>query len=937
MYIAVGVAVPTTVIATTIAMARMRRRTIYRGVPILIAASLIISRLVLIASPFWFYPVLYVLMNLASTLGSFYCWGIAGAICDTREAKRLFPVFAAGGILGSSIGGLLTPLVVSLVGAANLILIWGIMVGATAVLAFFVTREVPERPLRVRRRTRPLRSFAQGYREVTASRLFPSYLAMTALFVALFFLLSFSFSRLSIAEFPDEVSLAGFFGLFQGVATGTGLLVSIFVAPRLFSRVGFLGALVLYGAVFVVGFAVTSAFPLFVPVVVFRYLQLAVYLGIAGPAYQAVFSVSPQNARERTRLLVDGVFGQFGMVLAGAALILLNRLPGLRFHFVTAIAPALGALGFALLARARYGDQVRSALRAGGAGLFDRGRWLTADTIDSREVQIALESFASQDVVSRRAAAGILSSIATSEVIDALVGGLGDVDSEVRRLCAEGLGNSGASGSLLELRRMLSDESPRVRRQAVDAIARLTSYEAGLRETLEPMLEDGDARVRAVAAAALARLNVPNARERLSGFLSSKNPRIVRLALDAFELVPDLVPVRKVATLLAHPNGRLANESASVLARVGGRSEPVLGELLRADEAVEQPPAECVLSVYSDMGRVRDPEPLVRFSDHCLERLGSYRTVAAQLDSVIVDGTTATTEPRSTAAAIEESARRLARWAIWARALAAGRYDHLVVEGLVSGDPETRSYAVESIESLGLDDSIEPALETIERGAAASGMTGESASPIELVRVIEALGDAWATACALYELGQALPHDQIDRFVESAYLMIADAAEQASSGDNIMKETESMSLIQRMLFLKQTSIFAGLTPEELEGVASICEEQEFLTGEVLDEEGATGDCMYLIVSGSVRIVRGAHQEEIARRLAGEAIGEMSLLSHRSRTATMIAGEPVKVLIVNHRAFEQILRKSPDVCLAVMQALSDRLVEAGQRSEEAAGR
>jgi CRP-like cAMP-binding protein len=95
--------------------------------------------------------------------------------------------------------------------------------------------------------------------------------------------------------------------------------------------------------------------------------------------------------------------------------------------------------------------------------------------------------------------------------------------------------------------------------------------------------------------------------------------------------------------------------------------------------------------------------------------------------------------------------------------------------------------------------------------------------------------------------------------------------------------------------------------------------------------------MYLIVSGSVRIVRGAHQEEIARRLAGEAIGEMSLLSHRSRTATMIAGEPVKVLIVNHRAFEQILRKSPDVCLAVMQALSDRLVEAGQRSEEAAGR
>lgn len=83
-------------------------------------------------------------------------------------------------------------------------------------------------------------------------------------------------------------------------------------------------------------------------------------------------------------------------------------------------------------------------------------------------------------------------------------------------------------------------------------------------------------------------------------------------------------------------------------------------------------------------------------------------------------------------------------------------------------------------------------------------------------------------------------------------------------------------------------------------------------------------------TGSVRILSGADRTEIARRGPGDVIGEMSMISHQPRSATMEAAEYTTTLVLNHRAFDQILRRSPEVSLAVMQVLCERLVEAEER-------
>ena len=70
------------------------------------------ERIALIGGATWTYWVLWLTVALAILVQTVFLWGIAGMVTDTRQAKRLFPLFAAGGILGSVIGGVVTaPLV----------------------------------------------------------------------------------------------------------------------------------------------------------------------------------------------------------------------------------------------------------------------------------------------------------------------------------------------------------------------------------------------------------------------------------------------------------------------------------------------------------------------------------------------------------------------------------------------------------------------------------------------------------------------------------------------------------------------------------------------------------------------------------------------------------------------------------------------------------
>jgi len=155
------------------------------GLAILVFAE----RAVLIADPAWIYWALWLTVAIAILLQTVIVWGIAGVATDTRQAKRLFPLFAAGGILGAVVGGLLTAPLVTIIGAADLVLVWGgILVGALALARMMLPGAggVGVRPLR-RRRPSVLGDLSAALRYVAGSRLLTWMTLGAILFSVLFY------------------------------------------------------------------------------------------------------------------------------------------------------------------------------------------------------------------------------------------------------------------------------------------------------------------------------------------------------------------------------------------------------------------------------------------------------------------------------------------------------------------------------------------------------------------------------------------------------------------------------------------------------------------------------------------------------------------------------------------------------------------------------
>jgi len=69
------------------------------------------------------------------------------------------------------------------------------------------------------------------------------------------------------------------------------------------------------------------------------------------------------------------------------------------------------------------------------------------------------------------------------------------------------------------------------------------------------------------------------------------------------------------------------------------------------------------------------------------------------------------------------------------------------------------------------------------------------------------------------------------------------------------------------------------------------------------------------------------QREVARRHPGDYVGEMAIISREPRIATLIADGAVRVLCISQKQFEGIMRERPEISLAVMRILCQRLKEA----------
>lgn len=135
-------------------------------------------------------------------------------------------------------------------------------------------------------------------------------------------------------------------------------------------------------------------------------------------------------------------------------------------------------------------------------------------------------------------------------------------------------------------------------------------------------------------------------------------------------------------------------------------------------------------------------------------------------------------------------------------------------------------------------------------------------------------------------------------------------------------------VVNRIKLLKSVSLFQSMPAFELLPIAEACEVVDFGKDEVIFRKGQPGDALFVVVSGSVAIVRdGATLTALG---ATACFGEIAVLDESTRTADAVCEKPSRVLRLTASSFRKTIAEHGEIGLSVTRVLVQRLRAATDR-------
>ncbi|MCL2625515.1 MAG: Crp/Fnr family transcriptional regulator [Cystobacterineae bacterium] len=105
-------------------------------------------------------------------------------------------------------------------------------------------------------------------------------------------------------------------------------------------------------------------------------------------------------------------------------------------------------------------------------------------------------------------------------------------------------------------------------------------------------------------------------------------------------------------------------------------------------------------------------------------------------------------------------------------------------------------------------------------------------------------------------------------------------------------------------------------------------------GTVLFREGETGKEMFVVQAGQVSISKRVRDiEKILAVLGpGEFFGEMAIISNKARNASAVADKDSRLLVIDSRTFETMVRTNAEIAVRMIRKLAERLSDADAQIE-----
>lgn len=342
---------------------------------------LAISRAALEGHYRWFYPVLYIVVQIVWILSVMVFWTFVGDLFDTRQAKRLFPVVGIGGLLGMIGTGLVTKPLVKAMGSANLFFTWMAALALALILMRVARRGISEQEARGAAPKRKPESLGAQMREgltyLRSTALLRAMAGITLTLWIVFVIVDFQFNRVMNETYPSQDTLTSFLGVFRGWAGFFSLLSQIFLTPLLVSRIG-VGATILVHPVALVGLTVLMSITHgYYTVFATKFIDHVFLYTLQESSFQLLYNPVPLDFRGRVRAFIEGYFKPLMTGVAGLILVVGTR--WLRPRQISLLAAILAAtwLFYSLRVKKSYVRALIDNLRGESPAL----RIAAADTL----------------------------------------------------------------------------------------------------------------------------------------------------------------------------------------------------------------------------------------------------------------------------------------------------------------------------------------------------------------------------------------------------------------------------------------------------------------------------------------------------------------------------------------------------------------------------
>jgi serine/threonine protein kinase len=131
-----------------------------------------------------------------------------------------------------------------------------------------------------------------------------------------------------------------------------------------------------------------------------------------------------------------------------------------------------------------------------------------------------------------------------------------------------------------------------------------------------------------------------------------------------------------------------------------------------------------------------------------------------------------------------------------------------------------------------------------------------------------------------------------------------DFAADLSNLFNVLEgEGEKISIEEKFNLIKELEFFEGFPEEELWEILHASSWRDYSKGDSIIIEGELNDCFYIIISGSVAVLK--NDNVICELLPGDCFGEMGYLAKTKRTASIIANSDTSLLKINSTVISQV--------------------------------